>query len=225
FTVPRGSLAHWIERADRARVEWIGPEMRFGEEWIELRDPAGLAIELIASGPEDAVPAIPRLHSATLQEADPDSTARFLTETMGCGFVSSERGRMRFDIAGTPLDLIKSPAAEPAKLSAGMPHHLAFRVGDEAAQNVWREKLTASGIRVTRTIDRQYFRSMYFREPGGVLFEIATDGPGFLLDESQEELGRSLKLPPWLEKMRENIERRLPEIHAGASQPPEAARK
>ena len=91
-----------------------------------------------------------------------------------------------------------------------MVHHIAFRAADEAAQLEWRAKLTAAGIRVTRVIDRQYFRSIYFREPGGVLFEIATDGPGFFVDEPT--LNGALKLPPWLEGIRESIERRLPPV-------------
>ena len=99
-----------------------------------------------------------------------------------------------------------------AKLSSGMIHHIAFRVADESSQNEWRAKLKGAGARLTRVIDRQYFKSIYFREPGGVLFEIATDGPGFLIDEPAHALGTSLKLPPWLEPIRESAVRRLPEV-------------
>lgn len=167
----------------------------------ETHDPAGLRL--------DAVPGpTPRIESVTLRVADAGPSARFLTEMLGF----KECGANRFELAGSLIELLEAPGMERAKLSSGMIHHIALRVADEAAQNEWRAKLKGSGVRVTRVIDRQYFRSIYFREPGGVLFEIATDGPGFLIDEAADALGTELKLPPWLEPIREGVMRRLPAL-------------
>lgn len=167
----------------------------------DVDDPAGLPLEIARSGP-------PRIESVTLRVADGEPSARLLTETLG--FKSA--GGNRFELGGSYIEIIEAPAMERAKLSAGMIHHIAFRVADGASQMEWRAKLKAAGARVTRVIDRQYFKSIYFREPGGVLFEIATDGPGFLIDEHADALGTSLKLPPWLETIRESIARGLPEV-------------
>jgi len=227
FAVPRNSLDAWMQRARDAGISVNGPFTRFGEEFIQFSDPHGLSLELFAtarrpdsetgdragSSPHDLADnlKIVRLHSATLCEADLDRTAGALV-MLGFKYVATEGNRTRFDLAGTPLDVVAMPGAEPARLSAGMVHHIAWRVANEAEQLEWRAKLTEAGRRVTRVIDRQYFRSIYFREPGGVLFEIATDGPGFFIDET--ELGQSLKLPPWLEPIRASIERRLPPLSA-----------
>jgi hypothetical protein len=108
--------------------------------------------------------------------------------------------------------MVRIPGAERGKMSAGMIHHVAWRVKDEAEQLEWRTKLTQALLRVSAVRDRRYFRSIYFREPGGILFEIATDGPGFAIDEAPDALGRRLCLPPWLEEVRSSIERRLPEV-------------
>jgi glyoxalase family protein len=212
FAVPKNSLSRWIDRASAAHVPITGPETRFGEELITLQDPAGFAVELVASEAESDGPAIVRLHSATLCESAAERTCTFLSETLGFRSVGTEGNRARYEIMGAFLDVIAMPGIPRAKLSAGMVHHIAWRVADQAEQLCWREKLTRAGIRVSPVLDRQYFRSIYFREPGGVLFEIATDGPGFLIDETADELGKSLKLPPWLETIRESIERRLPNV-------------
>ena len=212
FSIPRNALDAWMTRLKNARVDVAGPFVRFGESYVQFRDPHGLPLELFATAPESADPAIVKLHSQTLCEADAEKTASFLTGTFGCKYVSNEGERMRFDLAGTPLDVLAMADAGHGKMSAGVVHHIAWRVPDEAQQMEWRAKLTAAGLRCTRVIDRQYFKSIYFREPGGVLFEIATEGPGFFIDES--ELGRALKLPPWLEPIRDSIERRLPEVRA-----------
>jgi glyoxalase family protein len=124
--------------------------------------------------------------------------------------VAQEGNRTRCSSAASTIDILSLARAERAKLSAGMVHHVAFRVSDDAQQTEWREKVKSAARNVTRVIDRQYFRSIYFRDPGGVLFEIATDGPGFFIDEP--ELGSGLRLPPWLEPLRESIERRLPRV-------------
>jgi glyoxalase family protein len=151
-----------------------------------------------------------RLHSVTLRESDVERTASFLTGVLGFSRVAIEGDRARFRQNAAVVDLVATPETRRGRLSAGMVHHVAFRVTGEAAQLEWRAKLMQAGVHVTRVIDRRYFRSIYFREPGGALFEIATDGPGFFVDEAQ--LGSALRLPPWLEGIRESIERRLPVV-------------
>ena len=179
---------------------------RFGERWIALCDPAGMTLEM-TGGDSQTI----RLHSVTLREADAERTAAFLANVLEFSFVASEGERSRFRLNDAIVDIVAAPELPPAKLSAGMVHHVALRVADEATQLEWRKKLVDAGVRVTRVIDRRYFRSIYFREPGGVLFEIATDGPGFFIDEA--EPGSALQLPPWLEPSRESIERRLPKVN------------
>jgi glyoxalase family protein len=210
FAVPKNSLDAWIDRLRAAKIDVTGPHSRFDEDFISFSDPHGLMLELFATEPESGDPSITRLHSATLCEVDADRTLGALETTLGFRHVSNEGDRIRLALAGTPLDVIAMPGASRGKPSAGTVHHIAWRVANEAEQNQWRAKLVEAGFGVTRVIDRQYFRSIYFREPGGVLFEIATDGPGFFVDETN--LGESLKLPPWLEPIRASLERRLPAI-------------
>lgn len=205
FAVPEETLPDWIDRARQAGIECLAPAERFGEKWIALCDPAGLTVELIGVDSGSM-----RLHSATLRESDIERTAAFLTGVLGFSPVATEGDRTRFRSNDAVVDLISTPSAPRGRLSAGMVHHVAFRVPDEAAQLAWRDKLIQAGVHVTRVIDRLYFRSIYFREPGGALFEIATDGPGFFIDEP--ELGSALRLPPWLETVRDSIERRLPPV-------------
>jgi glyoxalase family protein len=205
LTSGRESLVSWKTRLQAASIHVDGPHVRFGEEFITFRDPHGLIIEVFAVPGDSEM----RLHSATLCESQFERTAAAL-QTLGFQYVGTEGDRTRFDLAGTPLDVLVTSGAEPGRMSAGTVHHIAWRVADEAAQTEWRTKLKDAGLHVTRGIDRQYFRSIYFREPGGVLFQIATDGPGFFVDEPV--LGVSLKLPPWLEPIRDSIERRLPRL-------------
>jgi glyoxalase family protein len=216
LAAPRSALTNWIERAQSAQVEFEGPSTRFGDQLITLHDPAGLPIELIASEPESDNPKIVRVDSAAICVTNADASLRFLTEILGARPTAEEHDRTRLDLGGTAVDVIGSPNSDRAKLSAGMIHHIAWKVADDAAQAKWRTKLMDAGAKVTRVIDRQYFRSIYFREPGGVLFEIATEGPGFLIDESPQQLGTALKLPPWLESIHPSIETRLPKVDWGA---------
>jgi glyoxalase family protein len=210
FAVPGNALSCWIERARGAKIDCSRIATRFKDELITLRDPAGLPVELIASEPESDDSAIVRLHSVTLCESDPARTFGFLQKPLGFALVGQEGNRTRCTSGALVVDILALNSAERAKLTSGMVHHVAFRAPDDAQQLEWREKLKNAGRDVTRVIDRQYFRSVYFREPGGVLFEIATDGPGFFVDEP--ELGSGLRLPPWLEPLRESIERRLPQV-------------
>jgi glyoxalase family protein len=136
---------------------------------------------------------------------------------MGFLLVGEEGQRARYaaadERAGAFVDLLVTPGAPAAYQAAGTVHHIAWRAADDAAQQAWRENLARSGLNVTDVRDRQYFHSIYFREPGGVLYEIATDPPGFAIDETPENLGTALKLPPWLEPQRGAIERALPPVH------------
>jgi glyoxalase family protein len=166
-------------------------------------DPDGLNLELVTAE-------APGLHSVTLCERDLEPTARLL-EMLGFEPTGADGNRHRFELpAGAArVDVLHEHATERGKLGAGAIHHVAFRVADEAVQLEWRDRLVQAGVRVSPVNDRRYFHSIYFREPGGALFEIATDGPGFLIDEPEAALGSSLCLPPWLEPTRESIEARL----------------
>ncbi|MDQ3623611.1 MAG: VOC family protein, partial [Verrucomicrobiota bacterium] len=143
--------------------------------------------------------------------------AKLLTETLGYQLVEEAGNRFRFAAppgtgAGRLIDLLCMPDSQPAGGGAGSVHHIAFRARDDEQQRAWREKIVSLGYNVSPVMDRTYFHSIYFRQPGGVLFEIATDPPGFTLDESPEELGTHLRLPPWLERSRPRIEEILPPI-------------
>jgi glyoxalase family protein len=166
-------------------------------------DPDGLNLDLVRGETL-------KLHSVTLCESDLEPTARFLA-MLGFEATGVQGNRHRFELprGAARIDVLHEPHAERGKMGAGAIHHVALRVADEAEQLDWRERLTHAGVIVSPVKDRRYFHSIYFREPGGVLFEIATDGPGFLIDEPVEALGSSLCLPPWLEPGRESIEARL----------------
>ncbi|MBZ5674086.1 MAG: ring-cleaving dioxygenase [Acidobacteriia bacterium] len=154
------------------------------------------------------------LSQVMLCENDPEPTARLLG-ILGFTPAGIEGNRHRFELpdGAARVDILHEPQTERGKMGSGAVHHLAFRVADEAEQLEWRARLIEAGVHVSPVKDRLYFHSIYFREPGGVLFEIATDGPGFLIDEPEEALGSSLCLPPWLEPARESIEARLHHDH------------
>lgn len=212
FAVPRGSLDLWRRKAAGHEVKCTGPEIRFDEELLVISDPDGLSLELIASTAESDSGAIARLHSVTLSEEGYERTAGLLTATLGFTHVGEAGNRFRFAIGQSIVDVVCQPDARRGAVGPGTVHHIAFRTPDEASQKEWRAKLVALGYNVSPVMDRRYFQSIYFREPGGVLFEIATDKPGFSTDEAPVSLGEALKLPPWLEPMRESIERRLPAL-------------
>jgi len=195
---------------------------------IRLLDPDGLLIELIASTshgkvdlwPDSHVPpehAVRGFHSVSAALEGYERTARLLTESFGYRLVEESGNRFRFaspddSAPGRIVDLLCQPDTATGRVAAGSVHHIAFRAKDEAEQLQWREHLVDLGYNITPVIDRTYFHSIYFREPGGVLFEIATDPPGFTLDEKVEELGAHLRLPPWMESARSEIEQILPPI-------------
>jgi len=229
FTIPEAAIGYWQERlqAHGVAVERIAP--RFEEEEVVLgfRDPDGLALELVAhpraeerSGwPDGPVPpddAIRGLHAVALLEAVAEPTLRFLIEGMGFRVEREEGDRIRLQVGpggpGAWMDLRMDPRASRGRGAVGTVHHVAWRVASEAEQGAWRTHLQAWGLYVTPVMDRKYFRSIYFREPGGVLFEIATDPPGFTVDEPPERLGTGLMLPDWLEPQRGEIERALPPL-------------
>jgi catechol 2,3-dioxygenase-like lactoylglutathione lyase family enzyme len=225
FSVPLNALGFWIDRLRAVGVEPDGPTRRFEEETVAFVDPDGLVLELVAGGgPDDGDPwqegpvpaeqAIRGLHSVGLWVEGYERTAAVL-ERLGLEAAGDEGNRFRFRArAGTGgvADLLCMPEQARGQTMAGTVHHVAWRASDEREQLGWRTRLAAEGLNVTPVLDRIYFRSIYFREPGGVLFEIATDPPGFTADEPPEALGRSLRLPPWLEGHRERIEQALPPL-------------
>jgi glyoxalase family protein len=194
---------------------------RFGDRVLTLSDPDGAPVELIES--PDATD-VHGFHSVTLWERDPERTVRLLTDVFGyrhCGVEqdgATERHRLIAEGSerGRIIDVIRVAGAQPGRPGAGTIHHIAFRAKDDADQAEWMEKLATAGHRTTDVKDRQYFNAIYFREPGGVLFEIATDPPGFAIDEPASGLGQSLKLPPQYEPMRDRIERVLPPLRVRA---------
>ncbi|NNE68844.1 MAG: ring-cleaving dioxygenase, partial [Rhodothermales bacterium] len=151
-------------------------------------------------------------HGVTLSLEETEPTARLLEDVLGLRPLGGEKDRLRFGFGQSPgvIDLV--PTTERTRRGAGTVHHIAFRAADEAEQLLWQDRVMSAGIPVTEIKDRQYFKSIYFREPGGVLFEIATDPPGFTADEPLERLGETLKLPAWLEGRRAAIENRLPDL-------------
>jgi glyoxalase family protein len=165
-------------------------------------DPDGVAVEWV--GKEGS-----GIESVTLCVNDAPASAKFFREVLG---FEGDDEVLEAPLGGV-VELLHSPGMPRGKMAAGSIHHVAFRVADEESQRAWRERLIQAGVRVSPVKDRNYFHSIYFREPGGVLLEIATDGPGFAIDEEREHLGEKLCLPPWLEASRESIEKRLPKLN------------
>jgi glyoxalase family protein len=229
FSISLDSVGYWLERLRQQHVLAERTASRFGEEVIRFVDPDGLLLELIASNslapfeqwPNSSVPserALRGFHSVSAALEGYEKTARLLTDTFGYRLIEESENRFRFaspddNAPGRIIDLLCLPDSGVGRVAAGSVHHIAFRARDEQEQLQWREQLVDLGYNVTPVIDRIYFHSIYFREPGGVLFEIATNPPGFTLDETIEELGTGLRLPPWLESARSQIEKILPAIH------------
>jgi glyoxalase family protein len=232
FSVPPGSLDFWRNRLESHGLRVGEPPPRFSEEALVVTDPSGLTIELVATKSDHRVPwtgngipltaGVHGLHSVTLQSRAPDLTRRLMMGSLGFRVVNETEGRVRMGIggddAGKLVDILDSPGAPPARNGLGTVHHVAFAVSDEDEQLRLREELIRQGLAVTQVLDRCYFRSIYFREPGGILFEVATSKPGFTIDEDLDSLGSGLKLPPWEEPNREEIEALLPRVN-GLSAP------
>ena len=229
LAVPAGSLAYWHERLGTAGVTVDEPITRFGENVMAFVDPHGLRVALVETSDareftpwgDSPVPAdrqVLGLHSMRLVERDVESTTRFLTTILGFSELGSEDGWQRFVLPGARsgriIDIRGEPAMARGKWGTGGVHHLAWRVPDDATELAVRERVEAAHRRPTPVIDRFWFKSVYFLEPGGVLFELATDGPGFAIDEPAETLGEHLVLPPWLEPRRREIEAALPPLRA-----------
>jgi catechol 2,3-dioxygenase-like lactoylglutathione lyase family enzyme len=227
LAIPPASLGYWVERLLSRGVRYEGPVRRFGEQVLAFADPDGLLMELTATprvagvegwrdGPVPEQHAVRGVHGVTIWEDGDAGSAGFLAETMRFRQVGEEENRLRLesgsDGLGTVVELRRAPGFWRGTDGAGTVHHVAFRAADDAAQAARHEEIRRLGVAVTDVRDRTYFRSIYFREPGGVLYEIATDGPGFTVDESLAELGTSLKVPARFEAMRERLEVALPPL-------------
>jgi glyoxalase family protein len=226
FAASAKALESWMLRLTEHSVEFDGPRPRFADQVISFEDPDGLKLEIVARDHPGHADTLQGFDGVTLCVEAPERTAKLLTETFGYGQVSEDSGRTRYlaageaTAAGKIIDILCEPDARRRRRpGGGTVHHVAFRARDEAELAAWRERIAALGFDVTPVRDRQYFHSIYFREPGGILFEIATDPPGFAVDESVDRLGTSLKLPPWLEDQRETIERRLPPVRLPRAAP------
>lgn len=207
FSIPESSLGYWIERLTQFNIPFQGPQKRFTETFLSFEDPDGLGLELVTSKQKG-------FHGITLAVEGYEKTAQFLTEHMDYKKIGEEKNRVRFATEGKGfVDILCCPDMLQGLPGAGTIHHVAFATKDDSTQMLAREKLLSKGVNVTPVLDRQYFHSIYFREPAGVLFEIATIPPGFAIDEDPAHLGEALKLPPWEEKHRTWIEKKLPWIN------------
>ncbi|WPO78332.1 ring-cleaving dioxygenase [Flavobacterium sp. KACC 22761] len=228
YSVPKGSLDFWQKRFEKYNVIYNKPAEKFGEKYLTFLDPDGLKLELIESKTEDnrkawetdevkADVATKGFHNITLTLNDIKPTAAVLTEIFGYKLIDQDVNRYRYATDAVEnaaiVDLVELADEKRGLNANGTVHHVAFRVQNDEILMKFREKIEDYGLQITPQIDRQYFHSLYFREPGGVLFEIATDNPGFTVDESLEELGKNLKLPAQYEPQREAIEAHLVKIN------------
>jgi glyoxalase family protein len=227
YSVPAGSLEFWQKRLDDHHVIYNKVAQKFGEQYLTFLDPDGLKFELTVAKAEDhrkpwttpevsAANAIRGFHHVTITSNKIEKTAEILTEILGYRLHERVVNRSRFITDNVTeaaiVDLVEAPGEAAGHVAGGSVHHVAFRVKDEATLMYYRDKIAAKGLNITEKIDRNYFYSLYFREPGGVLFEIATDNPGFMIDESKEELGTRLMLPEQYEEHRFEIEQVLPKL-------------
>ena len=224
YSIPKGSLNFWKARFEKLNISYKLSE-KFGEKHIAFSDPDGLNISLIESRQKDnrkgretdeinADVAIKGFYTVTLILNNIKGTATILTEVFGYNFLEQKENLYRYQTESVEnaalIDLLEMPLASKGLNAGGTIHHIAFRVKDEETLMAFREKIVSKGLHITEKINRDYFFSLYFREPGGVLFEIATDNPGFATDETVEKLGTSLQLPIQHEPLREKIEKALP---------------
>lgn len=230
FATGRGMIGAWLDRLRAAGVEVEDPISRFGDLVLSFEDPDGMSLEIVepaiadiregwSGGPLEPEMSLRGFHAVTLASLRPEETLTLLTEGMGFTEVerSDERVRLKAEGAeyGGFVDLLQEQLPV-RRQSAGSVHHIAWRTPDELRQRFWREKLGFRGIEATPIVERKYFKSIYFREPGGILYEIATDQPGFAVDEPVEALGSSLQLPPWVEAKRPEIVQGLSRFRSSA---------
>ncbi|MEN2489433.1 ring-cleaving dioxygenase [Flavobacterium sp. B11] len=228
YSVPKGSLDFWQKRFEKYNVIYNKPAEKFGEKYLTFLDPDGLKLELIESKTDDnrkawetdevkADVATKGFHNITLTLNSIKATAAILTDIFGYKLIDQEVNRYRYATDAVEnaaiVDLVELPEEKRGLNANGTVHHVAFRVPNDEILMKFREKIEDYGLSITPQIDRQYFHSLYFREPGGVLFEIATDNPGFTVDESLKELGQNLKLPAQYEPQRAAIEAHLVKIN------------
>ena len=227
FAIPESSLDYWTKRLDALGIAHGAPTPRFAETAVALEDLDGLKLELVTEKSAAAIPgwsngeiaaehAIRGFHGITLEVRDPAPTARVLEQVFGFKPSGVEHNRHRYLAEGGPLgkviDMRITPGLPRSQQGLGINHHIAFRAMNDAEEMEMRRRALALGLNATEQVQRNYFRSVYFREPGGILFEIATDDPGFTLDEKKEKLGQKIMLPPWYEAHRAKIEASLPPL-------------
>jgi glyoxalase family protein len=227
YSVPEGSFDFWLKRFEKYNVTYNKVAEKFGEQYLTFLDPDGLKLELIASKTTDnrlpwetdeikAGNATKGFHNVTITTNKMQPTADILTNVFGYKLLEQHVNRYRFVIDAVDnaniVDLVEVQGEVAGHVAGGSVHHVAFRVKNEEVLMQYREKIAALGLNITDKIDRNYFYSLYFREPGGVLFEIATDNPGFSVDEPVEELGTHLKLPAQHERFRSALEKSLPKL-------------
>jgi glyoxalase family protein len=227
YSVPEDSLEFWMKRFDDNKITYSSIAERFGERYLSVLDPDGLRLELIAGKKADtrtpwetdevkAVHATKGFYSITVTTNKMQPTANILTDIFGYKLLDKEAGRYRFITDAVEnaaiVDLLEVPDQGVGYSGVGTVHHVAFRVKNEEILMQYHDRIVKMGLSITGKIDRNYFYSLYFREPGGVLFEIATDNPGFSVDEPVEELGTHLKLPAQYERLRADLEKLLPKL-------------
>ncbi len=227
YNIPSSAVDYWQNRLTNHGISLGERQTRFGQDVLVFSDPDGMVVELVVNddpatvqtwddGPIPAEHVIRGFHGVTAWVDKTQPTADLLVDQMGYELVGQEGARTRFRGAsndvGLYVDLLERPGQPMAKMGAGSIHHIAFRTIDDDEQQEYLSKLRQQGYNVSPVMDRQYFHSIYFRAPSGILFEIATDAPGFLYDEPVADLGMSLKLPSWLEPNRAQIEQAVPEI-------------
>ncbi len=225
LAIPHGALDYWIDRLAAENVPFEAPAYRFGEQFITVADPDGLHLELFETDQADGgkpwtgagVPidfAIRGMHSVTLAQRDLSTTAP-IVQDLGYEVEDTDDDRVRYCVGeggiGSRLEILHG-VQERGRVAVGSIHHVAFRLADDESQQYWLNKVLDEGYHSTPVVNRDYFKSVYFREPGHVLFELATDGPGFAIDEPLEALGTSLQLPEMYEAQRELIVKRLPPL-------------
>ncbi|MBA4055342.1 MAG: ring-cleaving dioxygenase [Marivirga sp.] len=223
FSVPASSLDYWVKRLKKFKIKFAEPQQRFENElFISFEDAHGLGLELVFNendkrsgftyGQIPGEHAVKGFYGVTLSEEGYERTAALLLEGMDHKLITEKGNRFRYSASGIPgdfVDVLCTPDAMRGLSGSGTIHHLAFATADDNTQLEVRERLLTKGLNVTPVLDRQYFHSIYFREPGGILFEVATNPPGFMIDEDAAHLGESLKLPSWIEPSRTEIEKGL----------------